>query len=156
MPRTARLLLPGACYHVIARGNEKRTVFKDEEDYGKYLGIVRRYKGLYRFKIYGYCLMGNHVHLVVESAVLPKVMHGINLSYAKYFRYKYGGAGHFWQDRFRSFAIQKDRYLVNCISYIEYNPLRAQIALRAEDYEWSSYRARILGKEGDLTDQLII
>ena len=81
-------------------------------------------------------------------------MHGINLSYAQYFRYRYKSVGHFWQDRYKSYVIQKDEYLINCISYIEYNPVRAKIALRPEDYDWSSYRARILGEKNSLLDEL--
>lgn len=154
MPRQARLILDNVCYHVITRGNEKQTVFRDENDYKAYLKLVSKYKERYKFKIYGWCLMPNHVHMVVESGSLSKAMHGINLSYAQYFRYKYKSVGHFWQDRFKSYVIQKDEYLINCISYIEYNPVRAKIVLRPEDYAWSSYRARILGEKDKLLDGL--
>jgi putative transposase len=94
--------------------------------------------------------------MVLESDLLAKFMHGINLSYAQYFRYRYGSVGHFWQDRYKSYVIQKDEYLINCISYIEYNPVRARIALRPEDYEWSSYGARILGEKSRLLDDLVL
>lgn len=156
MPRRARLILDNVCYHVIARGNQKQTVFRDEDDYGTYLKFILKYKGRYKFKIYGWCLMNNHIHMVVESNSLSKAMHGVNLSYAQYFKYKYKATGHFWQDRFKSFVIQKDGYLINCISYIEYNPIRAKIALRPEDYEWSSYRQRVLGEGGNLLDPIVL
>jgi putative transposase len=138
---------------VITRGNEKKAVFLSKEDFKEYVKLVLRYKERYKSEVYGWCLMPNHVHMVVESVNLVKFMHGINLSYAKYFRYKYKGVGHLWQDRYKSFVIQKDEYLINCISYIEYNPVRAKMALRPEDYVWSSYAARILGNNEKLLDQ---
>ena len=153
MPRQARLLLNNACYHVITRGNEKKAVFLSREDFKEYVKLVLRYKERYKSKVYGWCLMPNHVHMVVESVNLVKFMHGINLSYAKYFRYKYKGVGHLWQDRYKSFVIQKDEYLINCISYIEYNPVRAKMVLRPENYVWSSYTSRILGNNEKLLDQ---
>ncbi|MFC1590778.1 transposase, partial [Candidatus Omnitrophota bacterium] len=147
MPRGSRLILDSACYHVTSRGNEGNITFKKEDDYERYLKLLIRYKHRFDFKLYCWCLMNNHVHMVIESARLSKVMHGINLSHAKYFRDNYGGMGHFWQDRFKSYVIQKDRYLINCITYIEYNPVRAKIVQRPEDYKWSSYRSRVLGEK---------
>ena len=94
MPRQARLILDNVCYHIITRGNQKQATFRDEEDYGRYLRLVARYKEKYRFKVYGWCLMNNHVHMVLESAHLSYAMHGINLSYAQYFRYRYKTTGH--------------------------------------------------------------
>ena len=157
MPRTARLILKDACYHVISRGNEKKVRFKSHNDYEKFMNLLLKYKKKFKFKLYGWCLMNNHLHMVIESPFLSKVMHGLNMSYAQYFRYKYGNVGHVWQDRFKSYVIQKDQYLINCISYIEYNPVRAGIVSRPEDYEWSSYRARVLGdKKSELLDPIIL
>ena len=156
MPRQARLLLDNVCYHVITRGNQKQAVFRDERDFRAYLKLLTKYKRKYKFKLYGWCLMPNHVHMVMESSLLSKVMHGIDLSYAQYFKYRYGTIGHFWQDRFKSPIIQKDAYLINCISYIEYNPLRAGLVSRPEEYKWSSYKARMLGKDNKLLDQIIL
>ena len=109
MPRQARLILDDVGYHIITRGNQKQSIFRDETDNKVYLKLISRYKEKYGFKIYGWCLMDNHVHMVIESGLLGKAMHGINLSYAQYFRYKYKTVGHFWQDRYKSYAIQKDR-----------------------------------------------
>ena len=156
MPRRARLILDNVCYHVITRGNQKHTVFKEESDRAVYLKFVSKYKSTYSVKLYGWCLMNNHIHMIMESDHLSKAMHGINLSYAQYFKYKYKLIGHFWQDRFNSYVIQKDEYLINCISYIEYNPVRARIVLRPEDYRWSSYRVRILGEKNKLLDDLVL
>ena len=156
MPRQARLLLDNGCYHVITRSNQRQTIFKEQDDFNIYLELRYRYKKRYNSKIYGFCLMNNHVHLVMESDKLSKAMHGINLSYAQYFKYKYRTTGHFWQDRYKSFVIQRDRYIINCITYIEYNPVRAEIVSRPEEYPWSSYTARILGKNNKLLDSVIL
>lgn len=156
MPRAARLILENACYHIITRGNEKHTVFKDHHDFEEYMELVSRYKYRYCSKVYGWCLMNNHVHMVVESKNLSKFMHGISMSYAKYFRYKYKGTGHLWQDRYKSFILQKDEYLINCVSYVEYNPVRANIVSRPEEYLWSSYKSRILGCEERLLDPIVL
>ena len=156
MPRQARLLLDNGFYHVITRSNQRQTIFKEQDDFNIYLELLYRYKKRYNSKIYGFCLMNNHVHLVMESDKLSKAMHGINLSYAQYFKYKYRTTGHFWQDRYKSFVIQRDRYIINCITYIEYNPVRAEIVSRPEEYPWSSYTARILGKNNKLLDSVIL
>jgi len=155
MPRQARVLLDNVCYHIIARGNEKRVIFRDESDFGKYMTLILKYKERFGAKIYGWCLMPNHIHMVVESPQLSKFMHGIGGSYAKYFRYKYGGVGHLLQDRFKSPIIQKDRYLINCITYVEFNPVRAKLVIKAEEYKWSSYKIRILARKDKILDQVI-
>lgn len=155
MPRQARLILDNVCYHILTRGNQKQIVFVDEKDNNKYMNILIKYKKRYKFKLYGWCLMNNHVHLVIESDKLAKLMHGINLSYALYFKRKYNVVGHFWQDRYKSFIITKDKYLINCINYIEHNPIRANIVSKPDAYLWSSYRVRILGKTNEVLDPII-
>ena len=157
MPRQPRLILNNVCYHIISRGNQQQAVFKDKNDFNRYVKLLLKYKNRYKFTLYGWCLMKNHVHLLIESDQLAKTMHGINLSYAQYFESKYKMVGHFWQDRYKSFVIQKDNYLINCISYIEYNPVRANFVSRPEDYVWSSYRARALGIESNgLLDPIVL
>ncbi len=99
-------------------------------------------KDEHKFEIYHYCLMTNHVHLLmrfydVES--LQKVMQRVNLRYAKYFHREYRYAGHLFQDRFKSFAIEKDSYLLECGRYIERNPLKAKMIEDLREYPWSSY-----------------
>jgi len=156
MPRQARLILDNACYHVVTRGNEKRKIFLEKDDCQTYIKLLARYKEKWNCNVYGWCLMPNHVHLIVECTALSKFMHGLNLSYVYHFKNKYDSIGHLWQDRFKSFVMQKDQYLINCISYIEYNPVRAKMASRPEDYEWSSYRIRILGEKSKLLDTKFI
>ena len=100
--------------------------------------------------------MNNHVHILIESDKLAKFMHGVNLSYTQYFKYKYKITGHLWQDRYKSFVIMKDEYLISCISYIEFNPIRANLVISPAYYMWSSYQTRVLGKSNRLIDPIIL
>lgn len=159
MPREARILLENVCYHIIARGNQKQRVFIERVDYEKYLQLLRRYKAKYHFKLYGYCLMKNHIHLIVDPnkpREITKIMQGLNLSYSIWFNVKYNKVGHLWQDRFKSMIIQKDEYLITCINYIEVNPVRGNIVAEPLEYLWSSYKTRFLGIKDGLLDALII
>jgi len=155
MPRAARITVENGCYHIITRGNQKQSVFLDSQDYEKYLKILTKYKKRYKFKLYCFCLMPNHVHLILEvrnPAALKKALHGLSLSYTLYFNSKYQKVGHLWQDRFKSKIIEKDAYLLECINYIETNPLRASLVYRITDYPWNSYIFR--GKSNDILDDL--
>jgi putative transposase len=160
MPRTARIAPQEFVYHVLTRGNNKQDIFKDEEDFQKYIDILKKYKGKYRFKLYHYVLMTNHVHLVIETTgeggELSQIMKGINISYAQYFKTKYKYTGHFWQDRFKSIIISKDEYLHACGSYVELNPVRAGMVQEPKEYLWSSYRENAYRKKDYLVDEHII
>ncbi len=141
MPRTARITLTNACYHVITRGNQKQSVFINTLDYQQYLSLLVKYKKRFRFNLYCFCLMPNHVHLLIKvknPILLNKIMRGLNLSYTLYFNSKYGKIGHLWQDRFKSKIIERDAYLIECIKYIEANPVRASLVKLLEEYPWSS------------------
>ena len=157
MPRRKRVLVENACYHVISRGNRKQIVFNDDEDYQNYLHLLRRYKRKFPTKLYAYCLMNNHVHMVFDpdnASNLTRLMRGINTSYAIWYNDKYEKSGHLWQDRFKSLVILKDRYLIDCLTYVENNPIRAEIVLRADEYPWSSYKSRVLGEKNRLVDTI--
>jgi putative transposase len=160
MPRTARIAPKEFVYHILARGNNKQDIFKDEEDFKQYIDILLKYKSKYNYKLYHYVLMTNHVHLVIEptetGGELSQIMKGINLSYAQYFKKKFNYTGHFWQDRFKSIIISKDEYLLACGSYVELNPVRAGMVKDPKDYPWSSYTANAYGGKDDLLDQHII
>jgi len=152
-----RILIENACYHLIARGNQKQRIFRDQEDFKEYLERLKAYKRKFNFKLYAYCLMPNHVHLLGQIEVskdLSKFMQGVTLSYTLFYNQKYTGVGHLWQGRFKNKVIIKDQYLVDCISYIELNPVRAEIAKIAYEYPWSSYQERVLDKECKMLDKL--
>jgi len=159
MPRTARIYVGNAVSHIITRGIRKQDVFLEENDYCQYLKFLWKYKNRFESKVYAYCLMSNHVHLIIDPSnknVLPKLMHGLNMAYAMHFNYKYGKCGHLWQNRYKSLPIQKDQYLINALSYVEYNPVRANLHSRAEEYPWSSYKARISNTNDKILDEIKI
>ena len=157
MPRIARTAPKAYIYHILTRGNNRQNIFREESDYRKYIEILLKYKDRYRFKLYHYVLMSNHVHLVMEVAEhggdLSQIMKGINLSYVQYYKSRYEHIGHFWQDRYRSIIISKDTYLLSCGSYVELNPVRARIVVDPKEYRWSSYNVYAYGKRDTLIDE---
>ncbi|HNX80744.1 MAG TPA: transposase [Candidatus Omnitrophota bacterium] len=158
MPTGPRLLLRNACYHIITRGNQRQQVFFDDQDYRKYISSLKKYKQKYAFLLYGFCLMPNHIHIAgepTEPKNMAKFMHGLSLSYTAYFNKRYKKVGHLWQSRFTSKAIVKDNYFIDCLHYIELNPVRACIVKAATEYRWSSHQERIIGKnkEYQMLDQ---
>ncbi|MBP7836305.1 MAG: transposase [Candidatus Omnitrophica bacterium] len=145
MRERKRLLIEGGCYHIITRGNQKQRVFLEDRDYETYLKYLRKYKRKCRFFLYGFCLMPNHIHLIGEPKIptdLIKFMQTLSRSYTEYFNKKYNKVGHLWQNRYISKVIMKDAYLLTCIQYVEFNPLRANLVKSAEDYPWSSFKER--------------
>lgn len=153
MSRGPRLLSPDGVYHIITRGNNQNTVFKEDEDFIFYLKLLAKFKKEQPFDLFHYCLMSNHTHLLLQTnknTNLSLLMKRLNLSYFHYFRRKYGWVGHFWQDRFRTQLVSKDEYLIQCGKYIELNPVRAEIVRSPEDYSWSSYRYYGQGINGRL------
>lgn len=142
MPRPPRLLLSQSYYHIMTRGNNKNVVFRQDEDYLYYLHLIQKYKSQHPFDLYHYCLMPNHVHLLVKTnkaSDFSNFMKKLNLAYFHYYHRKYTWVGHFWQDRFKSQAVGKDSYFIQCGKYIEINPLRKGIVKKQEDYKYSSY-----------------
>ncbi|MCX5696574.1 MAG: transposase [Candidatus Omnitrophica bacterium] len=147
MPAGPRLLIEHACYHITTRGNQRQPVFLDQKDYRVYLTQLCKYKKQCGFLLYGFCLMPNHLHIIGEPKVqenLAKFMQKLSRSYTAYFNKRYKKVGHLWQGRFKSKAIIKDGYLIDCIQYVEMNPVRAGLVKSASDYPWSSHRERVL------------
>ena len=152
MPNGARVLMDNVFYHIIVRGNQKQKVFTENTDFETYLKRIERYKRKYRFRLYGFCLMPNHIHMIGEierKEDLAKFMHGLSRSYTAYFNDKYDKVGYLWQGRFKSKIIVKDQYVINCINYIELNPVRAKIVSSPGEYQWSSYKERVLSLNND-------
>jgi len=142
MPKSARIKLKKPCYHIITWGNQKQTVFKNPEDYQKYLLLVTEHKDKFKFRLFCFCLMTNHVHLIIEvddPQDLNKIVSSLNLSYALYFNLKYKRSGELWQNKFKSNIIDEDAYLIECIRHIEYSPVRNSLVSAIYQYPWSSY-----------------
>jgi putative transposase len=142
MARKPRIEFDGAFYHVLVRGNQKQKIFLEKQDFRKYLQIVGDYKSRYPFVLYGYVLMPNHVHLLIETGKTPlsKILQGINQRYTMYFNWKYETVGHLFQGRYKAILCHKEEYLLNLIKYIHNNPVRARLAADADGYPWSSHR----------------
>jgi REP element-mobilizing transposase RayT len=149
MARKHRIEYEGAFYHVITRGNQKQKVFKSTGDFQKYLTLLASYKQRYHFRLYAYVLMGNHVHLLIETCdtALSKILQGINQSYTMYFNKKYRTVGHLFQGRYKAILCDRDRYLLELLKYIHHNPLRAGLAKTLAMYHWSSHRAYLAGTD---------
>lgn len=142
MARLPRLAAAGLPHHVIQRGNDRQTVFREDADYARYLGWLREVAAAHGLAVHAYVLMPNHVHLLVTpptDAALSKAMQSLGRRYVRWFNDKYGRTGTLWEGRFRSTVIDADRYLLACSRYIELNPVRAGIVNAPELYRWSSY-----------------
>lgn len=147
MARPLRIEFPGAFYHVMARGNEKRAIYKDTRDRLRFLDSLESSSGRYGAVIHGYCLMNNHYHLLLETprGNLAQIMHHINGSYTTYFNKKHERVGHLFQGRYRAILIDADAYCLALSRYIHMNPVKGGTASQPWDYKWSScqfYRNR--------------
>ena len=153
MSRGIRILMDNSYYHIVNRGNQKQNIFQEQADYEEYAGILALYKRKFGIKLLCYCFMPNHVHLILElqnTKELAKFMQCITQSYAKWFNLKYNKVGHLWQGRFKSMLIEKDNYFLDCVYYVEANPVRAGIVTSPLDYAWSSYKERVFGDKKGL------
>jgi putative transposase len=154
MARKPRIEYEGGLYHVTTRGNQRQRIFRDRDDFVKYLEILTHYKARYDFYLYAYVLMNNHVHLLMETQKSPlsKILQGINQRYTMYFNWKYGTIGHLFQGRYKAFICDRDGYLLSLIKYIHLNPVRAQMSKTPGEYRWSSHRSYMGQDEHGLVD----
>lgn len=126
----------------MCRGNNKRIIFRDDQDKWHYLFLLLKFRDENKISIYHYCLMNNHVHLIVVpefQSTLSRYMKQVNLSYFWYYKRKYGYTGHLWQGRFKSNFIEADNHLLHCGKYVELNPVRANLVHSPDKYRFSSY-----------------
>lgn len=154
MARSARIKSPEYIYHVMSRSISEIPLFKDNKDKDKYMEYIKKYKKIFDFKLYSYCLMKNHIHLLICSngSDISSIMHGINQSYAQYFNRKYQRHGHLFQDRFKSKVVEDNVYLKTVSLYIHKNPSRIDRYKNCiEKYKYSSLGV-FLGKVNDKYD----
>ena len=154
MARPQRIEYEGAVYHVTARGNERRAIFHDDADRERFLRVLGESVERFETRLYLFCLMGNHIHLVVETprANLGQFMHRIETAYTVYFNRRHERRGHLLQGRYGARLVEKDAYLLRLSRYVHLNPVftaaarkrpvRERIAMLRE-YRWSSYRSYI-------------
>ena len=145
MPRQARRKSESGIYHIILRGINQQQIFEDEEDSRRFLETLSKYKEQCGYEIYAYCLMGNHVHILLKEGKenLTLVLKRIAGSYVYWYNWKYHRSGHLFQDRFKSEPVEDDAYFLTVIRYIHQNPVKAGICRNVDGYKFSSYNEYI-------------
>jgi REP element-mobilizing transposase RayT len=141
VPRKPREQVAGGVYHVFARGNERRLIFRNDADRRTYLGFLSQAIARTNWHCLAYCLMDNHVHLLVETPDpnLALGMQWLQGSYAQIFNRRHQRAGHLFQGRYGAVRVESDAHLFTVVRYLALNPVEANFCDRAEDYSWSSY-----------------
>lgn len=149
MPRPPRIYLENALYYVTSKGDDGQRIFKDDEDFKTFLELLKRYKTQYGFKLFAFCLLPDHFHLLMELPVqkeqnykmggLSSIMHDLNSSYTKYFNGKYARKGHLFRERYKAALIEKGPYLLKLSAYIHLNPQKLNLTLNLQQYPYSSY-----------------
>ncbi len=140
MPRQARDKSASGIYHIMMRGINRQNIFHDDEDYSRFLLTLQNYREKSGYEIYAYCLMDNHVHLLLKvgNEPLEQIMRRICGSFVYWYNAKYERIGNLFQDRFKSEVVENDSYFLTVLRYIHQNPLKAGIATSIEHYQWSS------------------
>ncbi len=156
MPRVGRVVLPNYPHHIVQRGHNRQVVFAVDSDFEYYLETLSQWREVYGIRVYAWCLMTNHIHLVVEppeeTALLGQLMKRLSGRQTRYVNRLERRSGTLWESRYKSSPIQTGEYLLACIRYVELNPVRAQVVADAQDYRWSSYQARMKGHERVMAD----
>ena len=141
MGRHPRIHQPQLLFHVMARGNNGQEIFNSPKDYGSFLEMMRETKKHYRFKLYAYALMPNHIHLLLEVGEQPsaRIMQSLLTGYARYFNRTYKRRGHLFQGRYKAILCEKDAYAMWLVRYIHLNPVRAHISADVDQWKWSGH-----------------
>ncbi|MFS0636127.1 transposase [Mesobacillus foraminis] len=145
MPRPFRIWYPGATYHIYARGNRRGAIFTDDRDYLQYLKILESVRSNHPFTLHSYCILNNHLHLLVETATSPiqTILKDMHSRYAVYFNRRFDQDGHVFQGRYGSKVIESIDYFLGVSRYIHRNPLEANMVKDLSEYPWSSYSSYI-------------
>lgn len=139
IPRIARKKSPNGIYHIMLRGINRQTIFEDDQDRRKFLEVLKKYKEMSHFHLFSYCLMDNHIHLLIkESDHISNVIKRISSSYVYWYNLKYDRCGHLFQERFKSENIDSMRYFLTVLRYIHQNPLKAGLSPTIFECQWTS------------------
>ncbi len=147
MARIARVIAPGIPHHITQRGNRRQQTFFCDDDYTAYIDLMAEWCGKYLVEIWAWCLMPNHVHLILtppDAFGLALAMARTHRLYAGFVNARARQTGHLFQGRFGSVAMD-EAHLMIAARYVALNPVRARLAAKAEDWPWSSVRAHLLG-----------
>jgi len=142
MPRQARYVVPDVALHVIQRGHNRTTCFRDDTDRMVYLADLANLLGKTACALHAYCLMTNHIHLLLTppgAGACATLMRTLGQRYAQYFNRRYGRSGALWEGRYRSCLVDSASYVLACYRYIERNPVRAAMVSTPAAYRWSSF-----------------
>ena len=142
MARPLRLHVPGMLHHVMSRGNDKREMFIDDVDYARYLELLERSSRRFGIEVIAYCLMPNHVHLLLKPALHPlsRLMQHVNSAYCGWFNRRHGRVGHVLQGRYKAQILESGPSFLRVLRYIMLNPVNARMVARPGDWSWSSFR----------------
>ena len=153
MARPLRMEVPGGCFHITARGNERKDIFREDRDRVHFLGLLGEWSGRFGTRLLAYVLMDNHYHLVVEApeANLSRAMQWLNVSYSVWFNRRHRRHGHLLQGRFKAVLIEDRRGLQEVARYVHLNPVR----LGRLDLDKKRRQALALGVAGKVSDQLL-
>ena len=149
MARLARVILPGYPHHITQRGNRRQDVFFKDDDYLYYLELLKEWCDKERVEVWSYCLMTNHVHLIVTpdpSSNLSRAIAETHRRYTRMINFRENWRGYLWQGRFASFPMDKS-YLLKAAAYVELNPVKANMVSLPEEYRWSSIHAHLKGED---------
>ena len=154
MPRQAREKSESGIYHIMLRAINQQQIFEDEEDNEKFLEILKDCKAISGYKVFAYCLMGNHAHLVlkIEKEELEQIFKRIGARFVYWYNWKYRRRGPLFQDRFKSEPIEDDQYFLTVLRYIHQNPIKAKLVENIAEYKYSSYNSYIEEKGKGITD----
>jgi putative transposase len=158
MARLPRYFIPGCPQHIILRGNNRQAIFAADADLQFWRDCVVEAAGRFGLAVHAYVWMTNHVHLLAsptDAHSLPKTLQSAARRYVQYFNFTYGRTGTLFEGRYRATVVDSERYLLTCMRYIEDNPVRAAMVVRAADYPWSSHRANAAGARGENADWLM-
>jgi putative transposase len=153
MGRLPRTIDDGLVYHVLNRGNNRADVFGDDADRAAFLGALANTKDRYPFRLFGYCLMTNHFHLLIRpesGQSISRILQSLTVAHTWRYHKRHHSTGHVWQGRFKSPVIQGDAHLLVVLRYIEANPVRAKLVAAPGDYRWSSFPCHGLGHDDPL------
>ena len=144
MARPLRIEYDGALYHITSRGNERKAIFRDDEDRKNFLDNLLKVDERFNWICHAYCLMNNHYHLIIETpdGNLSGGMRQLNGIYTQYFNRRHKRAGHIFQGRYKAVLIEKESYLLEVSRYVVLNPVRAKAVETPEDWQWSSYKRK--------------